>query len=125
MKAVEEWLACHPLIKLKVIENILSMPVGTLRKGKTIPDKWVKQIEHLLSKYGYGYDVNQALPMTIPIEVTITKDKPVDITISGPFKVIDKVFKDARGSLYIRLGNNRYPYVPKEGQEYEVISEGK
>jgi hypothetical protein len=50
---IEDYLVSHPLINAYSIEKALRIPVGTIRVGKHIPDKWRGMIGELLSGYGY------------------------------------------------------------------------
>ena len=51
--SINEWLIGHPLISLSSIERSLDLTKGTLRMNKTIPERYVKDIELLLFDYGY------------------------------------------------------------------------
>ena len=54
---IEEWLRDHPLINAYSVEKALGMPIGTIKKGRSIPEKYLEAIAGLLSSYGYGRDV--------------------------------------------------------------------
>ena len=51
---MEEYLRSHPLISTTGIEKALGLTHGTLRKGKSIPERHLDKIAELLHSYGYG-----------------------------------------------------------------------
>lgn len=53
---INAFLLTHTLIKLWPLESIIGIPRGTLRPihNKKIPDKYIKAMIILLTKYGYN-----------------------------------------------------------------------
>jgi hypothetical protein len=62
-----EFLSNHPLISITSIEKVCSIPHGTLRKGKDIPERYKSIVGELLSNYGFN-------------AITKREEKTVDIS---------------------------------------------
>jgi len=67
---IEDYLISHPLINAYSIEKALGMPIGTIRKGKHIPEKYHEAIAGLLSAYGYGSGVVKEKPVEVIRQAT-------------------------------------------------------
>lgn len=52
---IQEWLKVHPAISIRMMEITLGLPIGTVRvtDKRGIPKKYIEDIKHFLSVYGY------------------------------------------------------------------------
>ena len=62
---IEDYLKSHLLINPYSIEKELGMPIGTIRLGRHIPDKYREKITELLSDYGYNVSVEKEKPAEV------------------------------------------------------------
>jgi hypothetical protein len=76
---INEWLSTHEAISLHWIENKLSLSPGTIRKGRNIPERYIKDIETILKDYGYSDETSL--------------DKPKQTIVSKPIEAIQKTIK--------------------------------
>jgi hypothetical protein len=92
---IDEWLSTHEAISLHWIENKLGLSKGTIRKGRTIPERYIKDIEAILIDYGYD-----------PHKVIQTK------TISNDFKqytIVKSIIKEKRIDTGWLVPSNDFP----------------
>jgi hypothetical protein len=70
---IKEWLSRHPLINAYSIEKALGLPIGTIKKGRNVPEKYLGAIGELLREYGYDTLVEKEKPVEVIKTVTGSK----------------------------------------------------
>ena len=99
---INEWLSTHEAISLHWIENKLSLSPGTIRKGRNIPERYIKDIETILKDYGYSADNALEQPKQT------TASKPIDNNFKQ-YTIVKGSIKEIRKDTTWLIPSNDFP----------------